>query len=178
MARPAVPVIGRDVLRSRGGRTGRRTSMGNPEPRRPYDILMVEDSPTDVLLTRAALAENPAVPLQLHVASDGEEGLAFLRRQGKYAQAPRPDLVLLDLNLPRIDGHEVLATVKTDEELKTIPVVVLTTSKADEDVLRAYTLHANCYLTKPVDYAQFAQVVRSLEHYWFQVATLPPEARP
>jgi two-component system response regulator len=111
----------------------------------------------------------------LHVVEDGVEGLAFLRRQGKYADAPRPHLVLLDLNLPRKTGREVLAEIKSDEKLKSIPVVVLTTSKAEEDVLQSYGLHANCYVTKPVDFAAFTFVIRSIEKFWFTVVTLPDE---
>ncbi|HKI55801.1 MAG TPA: response regulator [Trueperaceae bacterium] len=136
------------------------------------DILLVEDSPGDVRLTREALAEGK-LKNRLHVAEDGEQALAFLRRDGGYAEAPRPDLILLDLNLPRVDGREVLAQIKADHDLKRIPVVVLTTSSADEDVLRVYDLAANCYITKPVDLDQFMRVVRSIEEFWLTVVRLP-----
>jgi two-component system response regulator len=141
---------------------------------KPIEILMVEDSPTDVLLTQEAL-EHAKVLNHLHIVEDGVEAMAFLRRQGKYADAPRPGLILLDLNLPRKDGREVLAEIKADEDLKVIPVVALTTSRAEEEVLRAYKLHVNCYIAKPVDFANFAEVVRSIQQFWFTVVTLPPE---
>jgi two-component system, chemotaxis family, response regulator Rcp1 len=140
---------------------------------RPIEILLVEDSPSDTQLTIEALKE-AMVRNRLNVVEDGVEGLAFLRREGKYREAPRPDLVLLDLNLPRKDGREVLAEVKGDADLKAIPVVVLTTSRAEADVLRAYELHANCYITKPVDFEQFLEVVRAIESFWLCVVTLPP----
>ena len=139
---------------------------------RPINILLVEDSPTDVLITREAL-ENAKVINTLQVAEDGVEALAILRREGRYATAPRPDLILLDLNLPRKDGREVLHDIKNDDQLKMIPVVVLTTSKAEEDVLKAYGQHANCYITKPVDFLEFASVIKSIERFWFAVVTLP-----
>jgi CheY-like chemotaxis protein len=112
----------------------------------------------------------------LHWAKDGVEALEFLRREGKYAKAPRPDIILLDLNLPKKDGREVLAVIKSDDRLKQIPVVVLTTSKAEEDVLRSYELHANCYVTKPVDLEKFIVVVQSIDRFWLSVVTLPPTA--
>jgi CheY-like chemotaxis protein len=136
-------------------------------------ILLVEDSLADVLLTREALELNQA-PVNLHVVEDGENALAFLRQQREYGSAPRPDLILLDLNLPRLDGREVLAAIKSDPALRTIPLVILTTSRAEEDVQRAYDGHANCYITKPLDFVQFTQVIRSIERFWFDVATLPP----
>ena len=139
---------------------------------RPINILLVEDSPTDVLITREAL-ESAKVINNLQVAEDGVEALAILRRQGRHADAARPDLILLDLNLPRKDGREVLHEVKNDDRLKMIPVVVLTTSKAEEDVMKAYGQHANCYITKPVDFSEFAAVIKSIEHFWFAVVTLP-----
>ena len=139
---------------------------------RPINILLVEDSPTDVLITREAL-ESAKVINNLQVAEDGVEALAILRREGRYAQTPRPDLILLDLNLPRKNGQEVLQEVKNDPNLKMIPVVVLTTSKAEEDVLKAYGHHANCYITKPVDFVEFAGVIKSIERFWFAVVTLP-----
>ncbi len=144
----------------------------SPNDMRPINILLVEDSPTDVLITREAL-ESAKVINNLQVAEDGVEALAILRRQGKHAGSPRPDLILLDLNLPRKDGREVLQEIKNDEKLKAIPVVVLTTSKAEEDVSKAYGHHANCYITKPVDFTEFASVVKSIERFWFAVVTLP-----
>jgi chemotaxis family two-component system response regulator Rcp1 len=142
----------------------------------PIEILLVEDNPGDVRLTREALKEGK-VYNNLHWAKDGVEALEFLRRQGKHAEAPRPDIILLDLNLPKKDGREVLAVIKTDGELKHIPVVVLTTSKAEEDVLKSYALHANCYVTKPVDLEKFIQVVQSIDRFWLTVVTLPPADR-
>ncbi len=139
---------------------------------RPIEILLVEDSPGDVRLTIEALKDGK-VRNNLSVVGDGEEALAFLRRQGKYADAPLPDLVLLDLNLPKMDGREVLAEIKNDSLLKRIPVVVLTTSRAEQDVLRSYDLHANCYITKPVDLDQFIGVIRTIEDFWLTVVTLP-----
>jgi chemotaxis family two-component system response regulator Rcp1 len=139
---------------------------------RPVEILLVEDNPGDVRLTREALREGK-VRNRLSVATDGAEAIAFLRRQGEFADATRPDLILLDLNLPRKDGREVLAEIKADPALKYIPVVVLTSSKAEEDVLRAYDLHANCYVTKPVDFDQFIRVVKSIEDFWFTIVQLP-----
>jgi CheY-like chemotaxis protein len=142
----------------------------------PVEILLVEDNPGDVRLTKEALKEGK-VYNNLHWAKDGVEALEFLRRQGKHASAPRPDIILLDLNLPKKDGREVLAVVKRDDDLKQIPVVVLTTSKAEEDVLKSYELHANCYVTKPVDLEKFIQVVQSIDRFWLTVVTLPPADR-
>jgi len=142
---------------------------------RPIDILLVEDSPSDTELTIEALREGNLNNRLSHV-EDGVEALEFLSRKNSYAQAPRPDLILLDLNLPRKDGRELLAELKSDPDFRTIPVVVLTTSKADQDILRAYQLQANCYITKPVDFEQFVDVVRSIEHFWLEVATLPTAA--
>ena len=139
---------------------------------RPVEILLVEDNPGDVRLTVEALREGK-VRNNLNVASDGVEALAYLRREGKHAKAARPDLILLDLNLPRKDGRQVLAEIKADDALKTIPVVILTTSKADEDILRSYNLHANCYVTKPVDLDQFITVVKSIEDFWLTIVALP-----
>jgi chemotaxis family two-component system response regulator Rcp1 len=139
---------------------------------RPIEILLVEDSPTDLLMTKEAL-EQAKVRNNLHTVEDGVEAIAFLRRQGKYAHSPRPDLILLDLNLPKKDGREVLFEIKADETLCSIPVVILTTSQSEEDVLRTYKLHANCYVIKPVDFNQFAEVVRSIENFWFTVVILP-----
>jgi CheY-like chemotaxis protein len=139
----------------------------------PIEILLVEDNPGDVRLTKEALKEGK-VYSNLHTVKDGVEAMEFLRRQGKYKDAPRPDIILLDLNLPRKDGREVLEEIKSDELLKRIPVVVLTTSKAEEDVLRTYNLHANCYVTKPVDLEKFIVVVKSIDVFWLTVVTLPP----
>ena len=139
---------------------------------RPIDILLVEDNPGDVRLTVEGLKESK-VRNNLHVARDGVEAMEFLRREGQYTGAVRPDLILLDLNLPRMDGREVLLEIKSDAQLKTIPVVVLTTSRAEHDVLRSYELQANCYITKPVDLEQFITVVKSIEDFWFTIVTLP-----
>jgi len=141
---------------------------------KPIEILLVEDNVGDVRLTTEALKENK-VCNNLSVVGDGVEAMHFLRQQGKYAGAPHPDLILLDLNLPRKDGREVLAEIKSDEELRRIPVVILTTSKAEEDVIRTYDLHANCYVTKPVGFEEFASVVRSIEDFWLTVVMLPPQ---
>jgi len=137
------------------------------------DILLVEDNPGDVRLTREAMKE-AKIHNQLHVVSDGVEALAFLRRQGAFANAVRPHLILLDLNLPRKDGREVLAEVKEDPDLRRIPVVILTTSEAETDILKAYDLHANCYIAKPVDIEQFLRVVKSIEDFWVTIVKLPP----
>lgn len=141
---------------------------------RPIEILLVEDSLGDVEMARETL-ESTKLYNRLSVASDGEEALAFLGRTGKYADAPRPDLVILDLNLPKIDGREVLARIKADNDLKRIPVVVLTISRADEDILKSYNLHANCFITKPIDLNQFMKVVKAIEDFWFSIVTLPPK---
>lgn len=140
--------------------------------RRPVEILLVEDSPSDTELTVEAFRES-RLNNRLHHVEDGVEALEFLRRQKSFANSPRPDLILLDLNLPRKDGRELLAELKTDPDLQTIPVVVLTTSKADQDVLQAYQLQANCYITKPVDFEQFVRIVREIERFWLEVVTLP-----
>jgi CheY-like chemotaxis protein len=139
---------------------------------RPVEILLIEDSPSDTELTVEALRE-ARVRNHLSIVEDGVQAMSFLRRQDKFSRAPRPDLIMLDLNLPRKDGREVLAEIKADEDLKTIPVVVLTTSRAEQDVLRAYNLHANCYITKPVDFEQFLEVVRSIESFWLLIVRLP-----
>lgn len=141
---------------------------------RPAEILLVEDNVGDAELTREAL-EDAKISNNLSVVQDGMEAMEFLRRQGKYAAAPRPDLILLDLNLPKKDGREVLAEVKGDDDLRVIPVVVLTTSKADEDIMKSYRHHVNGYITKPVDFAGFIKVVKSLECFWFSVVVLPPK---
>jgi CheY-like chemotaxis protein len=142
----------------------------------PVEILLVEDNPGDVRLTQEALKEGK-VYNNLHWAKDGVEALEFLKQQGKHAKAPRPDIILLDLNLPKKDGREVLAMIKKDSDLKHIPVVVLTTSEAEEDVLKSYELHANCYVTKPVDLEKFIHVVQSIDRFWLTVVTLPPNSR-
>ena len=139
---------------------------------RLIEVLLVEDDPGDVLMTREAFADYK-VRNSLHVVDDGVQALAFLRREGEYAEAPRPDLVLLDLNLPRMDGREVLQAVKSDPELSSIPVVVLTTSEAEEDVLGSYSLHANAYVTKPVDFERFIEVVRQIDDFFVTVVRLP-----
>ncbi|HEX7364715.1 MAG TPA: response regulator [Dehalococcoidia bacterium] len=138
------------------------------------EILIVEDNPGDVRLTKEAM-KDAKVLNELHVVKDGVEALAFLRRQGKYASAVRPDLILLDLNLPKKDGRAVLAEIKEDPQLKLIPVVVLTISKAEEDIIKSYELHANCYITKPVDLEQFMEVVKAIENFWLTVVKLPPD---
>jgi chemotaxis family two-component system response regulator Rcp1 len=140
----------------------------------PIDILLVEDNPGDVRLTREALKEAKVLN-NLSVVQDGIEAIAFLRREGKYAQEVRPDIIFLDLNLPKKDGREVLAEIKKDPNLRRIPVVILTTSKAEEDVVKTYDLHANCYITKPVDIDQFVMVVKSVEEFWFTIVKLPDE---
>jgi CheY-like chemotaxis protein len=144
-----------------------------PQPKH-IEILLVEDSPADVLITREALNEAKLLNT-IHVAEDGEDAMDFLCRRGKFASAPRPDLILLDLNLPRKNGRELLAEIKADDNLKLIPVVVLTTSSAEEDVLRSYNLHANCYVVKPVEFDSFVKAVQSIQHFWFSVVVLPPK---
>lgn len=141
-------------------------------PTKPTKILLVEDNPSDVYLTEEAL-KVAGVPSRLYVTEDGEKALAFLRRQGLYAEAPRPDLVLLDLNLPRVDGRRVLAEIKGDAALRRIPVIVLTTSTAEADIAECYDRHANCYIVKPVDFSQFETVVKAIERFWFNYVTLP-----
>jgi len=135
-------------------------------------VLLVEDDPGDVLMTREAF-EHHKIRNPLHVVSDGAEALRFLRKEGEYADAPRPGLVLLDLNLPRMNGREVLAEVKSDPNLRSIPVVVLTTSAAEEDILRSYDLHANAYVTKPVDFSRFMEVIRQIDDFFVSVVKLP-----
>lgn len=148
---------------------GKYETKGNP-----VEILLVEDNAGDVRLTREAL-KDAKVLNNLHVARDGEEATEFLFRKGKHADAPRPDIIILDLNLPRKDGREVLAEIKADKELKRIPVVILTTSKSEEDVLKSYNLHANCYVTKPLDLDQFIGVVKSIQDFWFTVVKFSNE---
>lgn len=143
-------------------------------PTRPAEILLVEDNPSDIYLTEVAL-EEARLESRLHVVEDGETALAFLRRQADYARAPRPEIVLLDLNLPGMDGRQVLAEIKSDQSLRAIPVIVLTTSTAPSDVARCYDLHANCFISKPVDFDQFENVVRTIESFWLRFVTLPPQ---
>ena len=145
----------------------------NPRYGKPVEILLVEDNPGDVRLTQEAFKESKILN-NLSVAMDGEEAMAFLRREGEYGTAPCPDLILLDLNLPKKDGREVLAEIKSDERLRQIPVVVLTISKAEEDIVRSYNLSANCYITKPIDFDQFISVVPSIGDFWLRAVKLPP----
>jgi chemotaxis family two-component system response regulator Rcp1 len=141
---------------------------------RPIEILLAEDNPGDVRLTQEAFKEGRILN-QLHVVSDGMEALAFLRQEGEYKESPRPDLILLDLNMPRMNGRELLGVIKQDESLRRIPVVILTTSDAEEDIARSYDMHANCYVSKPVDFDRFIQVVQSIQDFWLAVVTLPNE---
>ncbi len=136
------------------------------------EILMVEDNAGDIRLMQESLKESKLIN-RVHVTNNGEEALAFLRREGSYAKVPRPDLILLDLNLPKKDGRETLAEIKADDQLKRIPVVILTTSRAEQDIFYAYDLHANCYITKPVDLDQFMTVVKEIEEFWFAIVKLP-----
>ena len=142
----------------------------------PIEILLVEDSPGDVRLTQEALRD-AKMKNTLHVASDGLEAISFLRRQGKHANAPRPDLILLDLNLPKKSGSEILEEIKLDPSLKSIPVVILTTSTAEQDILQSYQLHANCYITKPVDLDQFLKVVKAIDNFWLAIVKLPSDPK-
>jgi two-component system, chemotaxis family, response regulator Rcp1 len=139
---------------------------------KPIDILLVEDNPGDVRLTIEAFKEGKVFN-NLHVVQDGEEAMDFLKKRKSHAEAPRPDLILLDLNLPKMDGRAVLAEIKSDTELRRIPVVVLTTSKAEEDILRSYDLHANCYITKPVELEEFISIVQNIESFWLSIVKLP-----
>lgn len=151
--------------------------MNSPAGCGPVEILLVEDNPGDIRLTQEALNEG-RIYHNLRVARDGEEALAMLYRQGEHAQAPLPDIILLDLNLPRVDGREVLSKIKADEALKVIPVVVLTTSEAEADILKAYKLHANCYVNKPVDLDRFLTVVRGIENFWLTIVRMPSRRAP
>ena len=150
------------------------SNLNHPMVGRSIEILLVEDNPGDVRLTREALDEAKVLN-NLSVVDNGVDAIAFLRQEGKYAGATRPDLILLDLNLPRKDGREVLSDIKNDSSLKRIPVVILTTSQAEGDIVRSYDLHANCYVTKPVDLDQFIKVVKSIEQFWFSVVMLPSQ---
>jgi len=141
---------------------------------RSIDILVVEDNSGDARLIREVLNDNKIFS-SLFMVNDGVEAMDFLRNRGKYKKAPKPDLIILDLNLPRKDGREVLAEIKTDEVLKHIPIVIMTISQAEEDILKSYNLHANCYITKPIDLNQFVKVVKSIEDFWFSIVKLPPK---
>ena len=143
----------------------------------PIEILLVEDNPGDIRLTQEALKEGK-VRNNLNVAQDGVEALAFLNREGQYANASRPDVILLDLNLPKKDGREVLAAIKDDPDLRRIPVVILTTSQAEKDILQTYNLHANCYITKPVELDEFLEVVKAIDEFWLTIVKLPPNEVP
>jgi chemotaxis family two-component system response regulator Rcp1 len=144
---------------------------------KPVEILLVEDNPGDVDLILEALGESK-ICNTLSVVGDGEEAMAFLRRAGKHAGAPRPDMILLDLNLPRKNGQEVLAEIKADDDLKRIPVVILTSSQAEEDIFSSYEHHANCFISKPIDLHQFLRVVKSIEDFWLTIVRLPPDGAP
>ena len=148
----------------------------NKAPPATIDVLLVEDSPGDVRLTREAL-KDAKVHISLHVVSDGVQAMAFLRHESPFADSPRPDLILLDLNLPKKDGREVLKEIKESASLGIIPVVILTTSASDLDILKSYSLHANCYITKPVDLEGFLKVVQSIDHFWLSVVKLPRASR-
>ena len=148
--------------------------MSNAASGRQVEIFLVEDNPGDVDLTRETLLDSKLLN-HMSVVNNGVEAMAYLRREGKYVDAARPDLILLDLNLPKKDGREVLAEIKVDRLLRRIPVVVLTTSSAEKDILETYDLHANCYITKPVNLDQFSAVVRAIEEFWFTIVKLPPE---
>ncbi|MEA5516892.1 response regulator [Nodularia sp. UHCC 0506] len=148
--------------------------MNNSTAIMPIEVLLVEDNPGDAELTRIAL-EDSKIAVNLNVVEDGVEAMAFLRKQENYAKAPHPDIILLDLNLPKKDGREVLAEIKADQNLRRIPVVVLTTSQSEEDIVKAYNLSANCFITKPVDFDQFVKIVQSIENFWFAIVKLPPE---
>jgi CheY-like chemotaxis protein len=147
--------------------------MPAPERGRPIEILLVEDSPTDAMMTQEAFESSKPLN-RIHIVDNGEAALAFLRRKGPYKERPRPDLILLDLNLPKKNGREVLQEIKSDDQLRSIPVVILTSSRAEEDIAEAYDLHANCYVTKPVGFHGLAQCVQSISDFWFSVVTMPP----
>jgi two-component system, chemotaxis family, response regulator Rcp1 len=150
--------------------------MANISGVKPVEILLVDDSPSDVRLTKEAIKDFKMFN-NVTVARDGVEAMALLHKEGKYSDAVRPDLILLDLNMPRKDGRETLAEIKADPNLRRIPVVILTVSKAEEDVLKAYDLHANCYVTKPMDIEQFSKIVKVIDDFWFSIVTLPPNGK-
>lgn len=164
-----------DILPNNPG-AGRRIAVNNQTTGQPVDILLVEDNPGDVRLVVESLRDSK-VHNKLHVAKDGMEAIALLRREGKYADAPHPDLILLDWNMPKKDGPEVLAEIKEDPKLKHIPVVILTSSNAREDIIKAYNLHANCYVIKPIDLEQFIMLIRSIVDFWFTTVKLPAGRR-
>jgi len=145
----------------------------NSETAKVVEILLVEDSPADIALTQEALLDSKLAN-NLHVVTDGEEAMTFLQRRGGHAAAPRPDLILLDLNLPKKSGREVLAEIKADEELRNIPVVIMTISQDERDICESYRLHANCYIRKPLKFDEFIKIVQSIEDFWFSIVTLPP----
>jgi chemotaxis family two-component system response regulator Rcp1 len=147
--------------------------MNDSENAKPINILLVEDNPADIRLTKEVLKEGK-IKNNLNVVTDGEQAIFYLKREGEFKNAPTPDIILLDLNLPKKDGREVLTEIKADADLRLIPVIVLTTSSAEQDVLNMYAHHANCYITKPVDFAQFINVVRSIENFWLSIVKLPP----
>jgi CheY-like chemotaxis protein len=149
--------------------------MSGPMRIKPIEILLVEDNLGDVRLTEEALKESKLL-LNVHVVGDGVEALAFLKRESNFSDAPHPDLIFLDLNLPRMDGHEFLSKIKDDPDFRRIPVVILTVSKSEEDVFKTYDRHANCYITKPVNMDQFEKVVKSVKDFWFTIVKLPPDA--
>ena len=150
--------------------------MGSEAFGKPVEILLVEDNPGDVRLTQEAFKDGKMLN-KLHVVEDGMEALAFLKQEGKYTDVPRPELILLDLNLPRKDGRDVLAEIKADRDLKRIPVVILTTSRSEEDILRSYDLNANCYITKPLELDKFIEIVKSIEDFWLTIVKLPTEGK-
>ena len=150
-------------------------SATNPAYPRPVEILLVEDSPADIELTREALLESK-LHNNLYVVTDGEAAMAFLRREPPHESAPRPDLILLDLNLPKKNGREVLAEIKCDPSLSMIPIVIMTVSRDEQDILESYRLHANCYIRKPVRFREFIEIVKSIEDFWFSIVTLPPNS--
>jgi two-component system, chemotaxis family, response regulator Rcp1 len=141
--------------------------------KRPIEILLIEDNPADVLLTKEALADTK-IPHNMHTVADGLHAMRFLQKSDKYVDARRPDIILLDLNLPVKDGRQVLAELKADNDLRRIPVIVLTTSSREQDILTVYGLHANCYIVKPIDFSRFCEVIKAIENFWFQVVTLSP----
>ena len=147
----------------------------NPAYPRPVEILLVEDSPADIALTEEALLESK-LHNHLHIVTDGEAAMAFLRHEAPYEAAPRPDLILLDLNLPKKNGREVLAEIKRDPSLSMIPIVIMTVSRDERDIVESYRLHANCYIRKPVRFREFIEIVKSIEDFWFTIVTLPPNA--
>jgi len=150
--------------------------MNNRKTGKPVEILLVEDNPGDVRLTQEAFKEGRVLN-KLHVTRDGVEAMEFLRQKGNYAKVSRPDIILLDLNLPKKDGREVLAEIKADKDLKRIPVVILTVSQAEEDILKSYDLNANCYIIKPIDLEQFIRAVKLIEDFWLTIVTLPPNGK-